>query len=374
MVDGRDSLISGAEMLAFMSGACSVTEGHRAHVVCGVGHTFEPVADTNSKRKSATVQAVCKANDRPVSPNGSRTTRKCCALSCLLFPATLCASAIVAENKKQPENSFQVACGGDKGIRTPGLCVANASLYQLSHIPKRLYYITTSWKKQLFFINYFPFLEILFSKPAFLRLFFGFSLLICSRPILPYPSFAFAFSRFTAAFSPAAPPKRAPKPAGKKLAAKGLSGLTAPVNLTGKMQSSDYWFNDGYSFYQPCPNEDVFYENAEKYFDYFKTHYDGLFGKTSITKLGTQTDETWYDIVQKTDIDEYYSNNPSKLYKFYYVTNNTLEDGYIVKGSVFTFEIRYEFSTNDNCYLFKLFIESADTNRTGTSRNYYKMK
>ncbi len=25
--------------------------------------------------------------------------------------------------------------GGDKGIRTPGLCVANASLYQLSHIP-----------------------------------------------------------------------------------------------------------------------------------------------------------------------------------------------------------------------------------------------
>ena len=26
--------------------------------------------------------------------------------------------------------------GGDEGIRTPGLCVANASLYQLSHTPK----------------------------------------------------------------------------------------------------------------------------------------------------------------------------------------------------------------------------------------------
>ncbi len=25
--------------------------------------------------------------------------------------------------------------GGDEGIRTPGLCVANASLYQLSHAP-----------------------------------------------------------------------------------------------------------------------------------------------------------------------------------------------------------------------------------------------
>ena len=27
------------------------------------------------------------------------------------------------------------ACGGDKGIRTPGLRIANATLYQLSHIP-----------------------------------------------------------------------------------------------------------------------------------------------------------------------------------------------------------------------------------------------
>lgn len=52
MVDGQDSLISGAEMLAFESGACSVTEGHRAHVVCGAERTFESVADTNSKRKT----------------------------------------------------------------------------------------------------------------------------------------------------------------------------------------------------------------------------------------------------------------------------------------------------------------------------------
>lgn len=69
--------------------ACSVTVGHRAHNVCGAERTFETAANTNDKRKSATVQAVCKANDRPVSPNGSRTTRKCCALSCLLFLASL---------------------------------------------------------------------------------------------------------------------------------------------------------------------------------------------------------------------------------------------------------------------------------------------
>lgn len=29
-------------------------------------------------------------------------------------------------------------CGGAKGTRTPGLCVANASLYQLSYNPTRL--------------------------------------------------------------------------------------------------------------------------------------------------------------------------------------------------------------------------------------------
>ena len=29
----------------------------------------------------------------------------------------------------------QVYLYGDKGIRTPGLCIANASLYQLSYIP-----------------------------------------------------------------------------------------------------------------------------------------------------------------------------------------------------------------------------------------------
>lgn len=52
MADGQDSLISGAEMLAFESGACSVTEGHRAHNVCGAERTFETVADTDDKRKT----------------------------------------------------------------------------------------------------------------------------------------------------------------------------------------------------------------------------------------------------------------------------------------------------------------------------------
>ena len=35
----------------------------------------------------------------------------------------------------EPSNSVQVLGGGAKGTRTPGLCVANASLYQLSYNP-----------------------------------------------------------------------------------------------------------------------------------------------------------------------------------------------------------------------------------------------
>ena len=41
--------------------------------------------------------------------------------------------------KKNRQTSFRnlsVHLGGDEGSRTPDLCVANASLYQLSHAPK----------------------------------------------------------------------------------------------------------------------------------------------------------------------------------------------------------------------------------------------
>lgn len=48
--------------------------------------------------------------------------------------------------------------------------------------------------------------------------------------------------------------------------------------------------------------------------------------------------------------------------------------GSFVKGSVWSFDIRYEFDTISNEYLFKMFIESADTNRSGTFKNYYKIK
>lgn len=68
------------------------------------------------------------------------------------------------------------------------------------------------------------------------------------------------------------------------------------------------------------------------YFEYFKDNYDGRFGVTSIKAMGVDTDETWYYITQKSELSDYFSDNPSARYTLYYVTDNTLdEDGNIVE-------------------------------------------
>ena len=120
----------------------------------------------------------------------------------------------------------------------------------------------------------------------------------------------------------------------EELSAKGLAGLTAPTGLSGEMNSSDAWYNDGYSFSQVCPDEETFKTNAETYFSYLKTHYDGVFGKPRSEKISMDTNENWYIIEQKNDLSDYFDDNPSKLYEFYYVRNNTLDNGYFEKGSV----------------------------------------
>lgn len=159
----------------------------------------------------------------------------------------------------------------------------------------------------------------------------------------------------------------------EELSAKGLAGLTAPTGLSGEMNTSDAWYNDGYSFSQACPDEKTFKANAEVYFSYLKKHYDGTLGKPRIEKVGMDTNENWYVIEQKGDLADYFDDNPSKSYKFYYVRNDVLENGYFAKGSVWIFEIRYEFDAASNGYKFKLFIESADSTSNGVYKNYYKI-
>ena len=53
---------------------------------------------------------------------------------------------------------------------------------------------------------------------------------------------------------------------------------------------------------------------------------------------------------------------------------NTLDNGYFTKGSVWFFEMRYEFDTNVGGYKFKLFIENADSTHNGIYTNYYKKR
>ena len=62
--------------------------------------------------------------------------------------------------------------GGDKGIRTPGLCVANASLYQLSHAPIALYILSPLFRLvNRFFANMlFPFYSLYYAAALFLFL------------------------------------------------------------------------------------------------------------------------------------------------------------------------------------------------------------
>lgn len=160
----------------------------------------------------------------------------------------------------------------------------------------------------------------------------------------------------------------------EELSAKGLTGLPVPTGLSGEIKSSDAWYNDGYSFSQICPDEATFNENAETYFLYFKTHYDGMFGKPRSEKFSMNTNENWYIIEQKSALSDYFDDNPSKLYKFYYIRDNTLYNGYFTKGSVWFFEMRYEFDTDVGGYKFKLFIENADSNHNGIYTNYYKKR
>lgn len=70
-----------------------------------------------------------------------------------------------------------------------------------------------------------------------------------------------------------------------ELAKKGLSTLPAPTGLSGDMSSDLYWYNDGYSFHQACPDEDKFTQNVETYFNYFKSKYDGRFGAINAYSL-----------------------------------------------------------------------------------------
>lgn len=156
----------------------------------------------------------------------------------------------------------------------------------------------------------------------------------------------------------------------EELAKKGLSSLPAPTGLSGDMSSDLYWYNNGYSFHQACPDEDTFTQNAEAYLNYFKSKYDGRFGAInafSLEKYSPSTNEYYYKILKKTDLADYFSDNPCPTYTFYYVTDTTLEDGYFKADAVWTFTVRLDDGK------LKIFIENAGKTRNGVYTNHYRM-
>lgn len=156
----------------------------------------------------------------------------------------------------------------------------------------------------------------------------------------------------------------------EELAKKGLSALPAPKGLSGDMSSDLNWYNDGYSFHQACPDEDTFTQNAEAYLNYFKSKYDGRFGAInafSLEKYSPSTNEYYYKILKKTDLADYFSDNPCPTYTFYYVTDTTLEEGYFKADAVWTFEIMLDDGK------LKIFIENARKTRNGVYTNHYRM-
>lgn len=147
----------------------------------------------------------------------------------------------------------------------------------------------------------------------------------------------------------------------------GLSGLTAPSNCKGLMNTDIYWFNEGYSFSQECESEDVLVENSTTYLNYFIDKYDNLFGYTRSYITGEDT--FYYYIINDKTLSSYRSDNPSPLYKFYYITNqNVDEEGFFVKDAVWSFEIRFEENK------LKIFIENGNKNHSGMINYKYKIR
>ena len=81
----------------------------------------------------------------------------------------------------------------------------------------------------------------------------------------------------------------------------------------------------------------------------------------------THYDTFYYYIINDKTLSSYRSDNPSPLYKFYYITNQNVDDeGYFVKDAVWSFEIRFE----DN--KLKIFIENGNENHNGMITYKYK--
>ncbi len=151
-----------------------------------------------------------------------------------------------------------------------------------------------------------------------------------------------------------------------------LANLPTPTKCTGTGSAYTSWFNDGYTFSIPCESEAILTENATLYFNYFKENYEGKFGLDKLYGIGDTT--SYYNIVYKEEISDYYGNNPCPLYKFFYATDTELaSDGFLKDDSVYSFELRYDFDTDTSQHKLKLYMEKATKSHNGVYTLKYKL-
>ncbi len=163
-----------------------------------------------------------------------------------------------------------------------------------------------------------------------------------------------------------------------ELSKKGLSALPAPTGLTGTMNTSVSWLLDGYSFTQPCPDKDTFTQNVETYFNYFNEKFNGRFGTNNLEMTGDGDKESFYKLVQETNLDKYSVNETKTRYWFYYVTDTEATQqifgqNYLKDDAVWKFDVLYDFDTTKNTYMLKIFIENAGKAKNGKTINYYRI-
>ncbi len=155
----------------------------------------------------------------------------------------------------------------------------------------------------------------------------------------------------------------------------GLGGLGAPEGLAGVMTTDTHWYGGGYSFSQLCPEREKLEQTADVYLGYFKNRYGKNFGVAAFYAHGTTDNTFYYNIVPKSDLNDYYDDNPSSLYKFYYITDTSVaEDGYLTEDAVWSLDIRYEFDTSSEAYKLKIFIEKENKSSNGIYTYKYRQK
>ena len=115
-----------------------------------------------------------------------------------------------------------------------------------------------------------------------------------------------------------------------ELSSVGLSGLKAPSGCTGEIYTDENNAWGEMVFNQDCESVDIMTQNAQTILNYFTQNYGGKFGYAERYASTIDNDKFYYNINLSTDLNDYFDDNPSPMYTFYYILNLILTAFYFV--------------------------------------------